>query len=222
MVQAILEGRKKMTRRIIKPQPDDDGLWNDTDAPRSLQSTLKGWNGSTIDGQSMEFKCRYGRVGDILWIRESFQPVIRICSGTGQLTGSQYSYKADIHNPIKGHDKFKPSIHMPYAACRIWLKIKSIRVERLQDISTEDILSEGVRYGVSPKENNMAAPIFKLQENSALSFMPDGWQRLSEDQLKSALLRAHWFELWCEINGIESWNSNPWTWRIEFERTEKP
>src|SRR5574338_547285 len=107
MVKAILEGRKTMTRRIIKPQPDDDGLWNDTKFPRSLQSTLKGWNGSTYS--------------------------------TAPRTIITDWYKAhDYTIPDNVSFKWKPSIHMPKGAARIWLENINLKVERLLDITEED------------------------------------------------------------------------------------
>jgi hypothetical protein len=144
MVTAILEGRKSQTRRVIKPQPDDSGLHDDTNYPRSLQSDLRGYNGSTEDtGESREWNCPYEK-GMILWVRETF----RIINHSG--TASKYWYKADAcQTDLNDPDtKWKPSIFMPLEACRIFLEITGMKVERVQEISEGDAVAEGVT-GVS-------------------------------------------------------------------------
>ena len=73
MVMAITEGRKTETRRIIKPQPDDDGLWDHGKHPMSLEDDIAGWYGTVEEtGESRDFTCRYGIEGDILYVRESW------------------------------------------------------------------------------------------------------------------------------------------------------
>ena len=83
--------------------------------------------------------CHYGQIDDILWVREkwSLNPFYDEIEND-----EKYLYAArDI--PFEGH-KWKPSIHMPYTACRLWLKIVNVRVERLQSITTQDAFTEGV------------------------------------------------------------------------------
>ncbi|HNW91201.1 MAG TPA: hypothetical protein PKN48_16195 [Bacteroidales bacterium] len=116
MVQAILEGRKTMTRRISKITPLDVANENLLDDILPIP---------------IEQRCPYGQPGDILWVRESFFNHF----------SDLYSYKADN---TKGNKKWKPSIHMPKAACRIFLRITDIRVERLKNITEEDANNEGV------------------------------------------------------------------------------
>lgn len=220
MVLAKREGRKTMTRRmvpekIVNAYYDYDD-WASTVGMPSGVPVERYWEKSYF----IE-KCKYS-VGDILWTRESFQYDWKYIT---QEKDTFYFYKADWINKgvLASGEKWKPSIHMPYIACRMWDLIKSVKVERVQDISTEDILKEGVRYGGSPKEDNMCSPVFKIGiENSALSFMPESWEKLPEEKLHAALLFAHWAELWCEINGRESWDDNPWVYAVEFEPTEKP
>lgn len=79
MVQAILEGRKTVTRRIVKPQPDDDGLHDHSRFPMSLDDDINNWYG-TVDetGESKEFNCPYGFAGDILYVREKFYAGYRL------------------------------------------------------------------------------------------------------------------------------------------------
>ena len=140
--------------------------------------------------------CRYGKVGDVLWVRESFYlPVSELFKGN-------YFYKALV-NQIWLF-KWKPSIHMPKKAARLFLRIKDIRVERLWDISEEDSKKEGVLFstihGIVEYKNYMSKigetfPVF-----AKLSFM----------------------SLWESINGNASLELNPWVWVIEFEKIEKP
>ncbi len=213
MVQAILEGRKTKTRRIIKRELDDRGL--------RFTNTWEDWHGRSI-------KCPYGEAGDIIWVRETWKPrYIKGCLREFKIqypTVYPWFYAADGESE-PGYGQWKPSIHMPKDACRLFLKIKSIKVERLHDISTEDILSEGVKYNVTPNQNNpdKVNPVFRLgEDNSALSFMPAGWKDLPEKQLVEKLLFAHWAELWCDVNGRANWDTNPWVWVIEFDKIEKP
>lgn len=218
MVKAILAGRKTMTRRIVKPRPDDDGLHNHTKFPVSLQSDLEGWWGTVDDtGESREFNCRYGNPGDHLWVRETW---FLMQTDTGYDIPGRYRYKAD--KDYTTHEVCKPSIHMPKEAARICLELANVKVERLHDISEEDILKEGVRVPCS--DNGI---MFKAgEENGAWEFMPEQWKldrhvtnRGKEKYVHKNFdfLFAHWAELWCEINGRESWNENPWVWVVEFK-----
>jgi hypothetical protein len=217
MVQAILEGRKKMTRRIIKPQPSIKmgvGKW-------IKNNTIQTIGGLEVVSHYMEKNNPYGQPGDTLWVRETFTPYIRGTEDNGYI--ELVKFTADgTEVPCKHRNnwddyKQRPSIFMPKEAARIFLTIKSVRVERLQDISEANILAEGVRYRVGPDEKGFVHPVFMLGENCALSFMPDGWKTLREKQLIPKLLFAHWAELWCKINGRESWDANPWVWVIEWD-----
>lgn len=148
MVRAILESRKTQTRRIIKPQPDDSGLHDHSRFPMSLESIQKGWWGTDdLTGEMRRFNCRYGQIGDVLWVRESFR-IIR-----GNVTGDEYDYPAEtIYKADGAHGPFKPSIHMPKSACRIFLEITDMRVERIQDITAADCLAEGITAGDYPND----------------------------------------------------------------------
>ena len=129
MVRAILEGRKTQTRRPIKPQPD----WT----TRQWESTTvtKAWESGFVD-----VKCPYGAPGDQLWVRENF------AYGTQP---KQAFYRVDR---LPGHAntlKWRPSIFMPRWASRIMLKITDVRVERLQEISHDDVEAEGASNAVN-------------------------------------------------------------------------
>jgi hypothetical protein len=135
MVQAILEGRKTMTRRVVKGLPKgthevwfDGGEW-------IVENELgQCW----VNGK---LKCPYGQRGDRLWVRETYL-------ANTENDSRPYTYKADWHDSILNHPKNKgiwlSPLFMPKAAARLWLEITNIRVERLRDISEEDAQKEGV------------------------------------------------------------------------------
>lgn len=186
MVQAILDGRKTMTRRVVKPQPECIDFYEDRNV----------WFPEVS-------KCPY-EVGDVLWVRETHRALVD-CS-TGKF--AKWDYKADM--PDEFHKqyphKWKPSIFMPKEACRIFLKVKSIKVERLQDISEEDAIAEGCsKYG----------PFGEFKG----SIHPNGGSMRFRAYSKAS--RA--FQcIWETINGFDSWKKNPFVFVYEFERIEKP
>jgi hypothetical protein len=190
MVQALQDGRKTMTRRLVKPQPESIDFYPDRNV----------WYPEVS-------KCPY-EVGDVLWVRETFYK-----TEAEELNGA-FFYKADI-DKLGWTFKWKPSLFMPKEACRIFLRIKSIKVERLQDISEEDIKKEGVQMPVSHRGNTL----FVLgKDNSALSFLGNN----TKSWTAYDVWKAHWAELWCKINGRTSWDSNPYVFAYEFEHIEKP
>ena len=142
MVQSILNGTKTQTRRVIKPQPKSQlhdvkmGYWSEE--PNNLKFPYT--------------KCTYGQIGDVLWVRETFVSY-EVKVKHPKVSEIEYEYKAD-ESPVKF--RWKPGIHMPKEACRLFLKIKDIRVERLQDISRGDAMSEGCPF---PNMANGSNPI---------------------------------------------------------------
>lgn len=138
MVQAILKGRKTQTRRIIKPQP-----------LRQLFDVNMGyWSEEPADLKQPYIKSKY-KVGDIMWVRETFaikKPI------DAEQDWESFGYKSDGYE-LMPDEKWKPSIFMPKEACRIFLEVKHVRVERLMDISEDDAIREGIAngaYAVSP------------------------------------------------------------------------
>lgn len=145
MIRAILDGRKTQTRRLVAPQPDEDGL------AREMRLSAPGpW----MDTSERVYRCTYGDTGDRLWVRETLK--LRD-AGTRR---ECWIYAADggiirmqdddprVHQMLSwAHHKEGDtcvSIHMPRWASRITLEIASVRVDRLQDISEEDARAEGV------------------------------------------------------------------------------
>ncbi|EOZ4785952.1 hypothetical protein ACQRMJ_000863 [Pseudomonas aeruginosa] len=138
MVRAILEGRKTVTRRVVKPKPDFLGSMVDPNTPFK-----------TLDaGLHARITCPYGEPGDRLWVRETWGLQVRSYGGGA---GEFIVYRATNPDAIycrssEGREypvKWKPSIHMRRHSSRILLEITAVRVERLQDISEEQARAEG-------------------------------------------------------------------------------
>ena len=190
MVKAILEGRKTMTRRVVKPQKNQkewltDSLLNKAKSAIFLQG------GAQIEhpfGGPLTFiKCPYGEPGDLLWVRETWQ--------TAQ-SNTFYLADGEVQSAVF---KWRPSIHMPKEAARIWLQVEEVRVERLQAISEEDAIAEGVTSNFNPL----------FQEWRYYDYMD------IESEWRSAV--SSFRSLWYKINGIESWHENPWVWVIKYK-----
>lgn len=216
MVQAIMDGRKTMTRRIVKPKRNiesheilykcgENDYWIGT------------YNGHFMGHSSTRMKCPYGQPGDLLWVRETFFDTKKVKEAFAFQHSPDFIYKADENNFIGCHN-WKPSIHMPKAAARIWLRVTDIRVERLQYISSGDIIDEGIRVPIH--EGKICWEVG--QENNAMSFMPQGSFTTHKELVSEHLIYfAHWAELWCKINGRESWDLNPFVWVVSFEVVSK-
>lgn len=141
MVRAILGGHKTQTRRIVK-----------TCRERGMQGpVVRGQKGevATVGFAATAGLCPYGQPGDRLWVRETYGYKIRSAGGTPHVS---IAYRATEPDAVHCYDcngeeltmKWRPSIHMPRWASRITLEIVSVRVERLQDISNEDAVAEGI------------------------------------------------------------------------------
>lgn len=183
MVRAILDGRKDATRRIVKGFIPDDAVWGYT------AFTPKGYiscRGTFADGYGEKFFKLPCEPGDILYVRETWK----------KAPNGYYYYEDWQKDDIADVTKWKPSIHMPKEAARIWLKVTNVRVERLQEITSEQIGREGVEveypHVLNGEEKRYA---FSTLWNSTIK--------------KSDIDRY-------------GWDANPWVWVIEFERCEKP
>jgi len=190
-VKAILDGRKTMTRRVIKPLPitnksETGWIWI------TKNNTLIEWNMNGKVNSSMKNHCPYGSIGDKLWVRETW------CKGYEAFVyrPPNYYYKvADAHGDIYIREneindrgkkiKWKSPRFMPKDASRITLQITDIKVERLQYAKTESIIAEGIRR----------------EENDGMTLI-DKWKKA-----------------WNNINAKRgySYESNPWVWVISFK-----
>lgn len=208
MVQAILAGRKTQTRRIIKL--DDDSLPDDTCISHSIELDS---TGEMIQGKPdvvMDFsktfpywkekKPKY-QIGDVIWVRETWTNDL-VADGDGD---ALYTFKAEFPE-LKG--VWKPSIFMPKDACRLFLKVTNVRVEKLQDISQEDAEKEGVEIGYEFK--------------SVLGINIKTYKNYLFGEFKWITPSLSFQTLWQKINGPNSWDENPWVWIYDFEVTKKP
>lgn len=190
MVVATLSGRKTETRRIVKGCALE---WLDVGfTPEFVASKDNGLS-------------PYGCAGDSLWVRETW--------AQGQDILSDYPswvYRADLSARLHGYEKpsseldtfawdwstvkWKPSIFMPKDASRITLHVKSVHIERLQDISSESAIKEGI-------EPNGSGYINYLNKGNTEPLHPIESFRT----------------LWQSINGKDSWHENPFVWVINYE-----
>ena len=136
MVRAILEGRKTVTRRVVKPQPVG------RPAQMGEDSCWPGCFASADDERV--YRPPY-QPGDILWVRETWAHPSKeeIARGTDK---NIFLYRADVPSVLYAWDHWNPSIHMPREAARIFLRVTGVRVERLRDVKYFDCLAEGILY----------------------------------------------------------------------------
>ena len=129
MLKAILEGRKTMTRRPFKPQPDADCR---IDSGKIMTSIGVAYVRGERGDQCVRIPCPYGIPGDRLWVREGFAK----CPTTYKPNG--IIYRADGEDDHVTSFEWRPSIFMPRSLSRITLEITNVGVERLKEITEED------------------------------------------------------------------------------------
>jgi len=195
MVQAILGGRKTMTRRIVKFPKDFTGEAVYDNNPHGLKYT------SNMGGETIQrLMCPKGEVGDRLWVRETWTKVSVPDGTTARKLLTLYKASMPAHGIDSYQVKWKPSIYMPRTASRITIEITGIKVERLQVISEEDAIREGVeKTEFGYKNYDKSYPVAE--------FMGGGFPATRS-----------FMTLWESINGHGSWNSDPFVWAIEFKR----
>lgn len=206
MVKAVLTQIKDVTRRTSGLDVVNEELTGEV----KLSGTFVDINGKLIaafnDGYRLiHCACPYGQPGDILWVRETWSKI----HYEGVDEKPSYFYKADGMQDISR--VWKPSIHMPKDACRLKLKIVSIQVERLHDITEEDAIREGLskigKDGITWK--------YGIPDSDGLPGTDNyGWPWVDWNVSAKRAFET----LWAKINGQESWDSNPWVWRIEFTK----
>lgn len=223
MVRAILDGRKTCTRRIVKDGIPDDSMWGYT------AFTPKGYiscRGVYVDGYGEGFYKLPYQPGDILYVRETW------CKYDDDhiIDGRKYAYKADA-SPIseEARKKFgyrwRPSIHMPKEAARIWLKVTDVRVERLQDITEDGAEAEGMPDSLDYPVDKAYCPLCK-GEGIIGTVDVHSLGHMDVDCPYCDSYRKRFENLWNSIKQKSldryGWDANPWVRVIEFERCEKP
>ncbi|ENU27042.1 hypothetical protein [Acinetobacter modestus] len=195
MVQAILSGQKTQTRRIVNKAPT-------TEINHRLIALDNGWSWQ-VDQQGIvptmhreidnPMVCPFGQIGDRLWVRETFRlydsdecPHADFPCGCPKNGTPLYKASHDCGNG----EKWKPSIHMPRKAARLFLEITNIRIERLNDITSEDAKAEGFDYSTHPSAIQMGYAIGA---------------------------KTNFRVTWEQIYGQNEWNKNPWVWVLEFK-----
>lgn len=196
MVQAILEGRKTVTRRLLKLNENTCGLSILRREDDSIFGIYEIDESRVIGKKMHKPPCN---PGDILYVRETWHKYKkRVGKGNSCRIEEFYGYKASIANSEDADEKWRPSIHMPKEAARIWLKVTDVRVERLQEISGQEVLKEGINSLVHPN-----------------AFYFDMNQRDMFARLWNSTIKKSDFDFY-------GWDANPLVWAIEFERCEKP
>lgn len=187
MVRALLEGRKTVTRRLVKPLPI---LYDSATGPMWGHEHLAGHFAEHVFGACLAKLLPKYEVGQRLWVKEALRGVIDTkLDATEEMPIAAYAADgAHIWNP----DKFRvpwrwkkptlPSMFMPRCLSRLTLEIVGVRVERLKQISGADCILEGFE----PTMRNETPAVERFRE------------------------------LWDELNPQTPWESNPWVWRIEF------
>ena len=214
MVRAILAGTKTQTRRVVKPQPHHGQV--------GRMANLGGTDWAMDDGDlSGLWRCPYGQPGDRLWVREtwaavhfSFDHETGYCDdlhGSHDIPPAKTPYWTPVYAADDYHEKhiddrgfpWRPSIHMPRWASRITLEIVSVRVERLNEISEDDAMAEGVETTMRAVSPSQTVEVFKDY------FAPGAHHQRDA--------RGSFSSLWESINGAGSWDANPWVWVVEFK-----
>lgn len=208
MVQAIQDLRKNMTRRLnnleeINQEPEK---WSFEGFPTDRKGNLIA-EFYDHNGRSRSIKCPY-QPGDHLYVRETWR-CVKYDNMDGDLNygvefkdGTRKYFKFDDNERYHQFGKFankegwQPSIYLPKEAARIWLEVTNVRVERLQEITEEDALAEGLRPG-----DQIAGPNSTPAVTAKQAFM---W-------------------IWQSLNDKRGfpWAINPWVWVVEFRRDEK-
>ncbi len=228
MVQALLAGSKTQTRRVVKPQPRYDADWDGGSYYITLHKDRRalGLIASCKDPRNASLlleTCPYGQPGDVLYVREAWR----------KLPDGSTTYRASYTDQEAAAAKWKPGIHLPKSESRLWLKIVSVRVERLQDISEADAVAEGIEHvcdwptGEHDGTSAVTRALYRNYLSTEKSTAADPYDIVATlagvaEIAAQAWARASYRSLWESINGPGSWDENPWVWRVEFRLAEMP
>ena len=239
MVRAILDGRKTCTRRVVKPQPTNSceyglqwkGIYGELELPSSIESYAYSF-GSYAPYQP----------GDILYVRETWG----ISNMDDESKMAYIVYRAseeqenegcrEVHLPDEKFEKmyesmaesepeWRPSIHMPKEAARIWLKVTDVRVERLQDITEDGAKAEGMPDSLDYPVDKAYCPLCK-GEGIIGAVDVHSLGHMDVDCPFCDSYRKRFENLWNSINqkclDCYGWDANPYVFVIEFVKIDKP
>lgn len=225
LVRAILEGRKTQTRRIVAmPRKRDNFVMLDHGNGWWPYQSGDGESELCDDGNEHPYSAPYGNKGDLIYVRETWMDL----TGTGvehrpdpRGPLQRYAYAADTPPGSYGDAarkdyglKWKPSIHMPKAAARIWLEITGVCLERLQSITAEDCITEGL--STTLREHD--AEVHLQQQFKELWDSTTDRPALPANKNSNRYARVkHWLDTHPDTTG---WAANPWVWVYEFKRIE--
>lgn len=216
MVRAILDRRKTVTRRVLAEKAVLDKKWG-LDREPYLHNGKWYYDEQTAvdDSRTIELKPKY-QPGDILYVRETWcegkidqedlpdgfngECYVSQCAGDTNHIHKEYCIRNNI---CIDEVTWRPSIHMPKEAARIWLKVTNVRVERLWDITLDQCVKEGL-----------------IDSRGFIHSLGNEYDELRSPKLK---FQALWDST---VNKAEldhcGWEANPWVWVIEFEQCDKP
>lgn len=225
MVRAILAGQKTVTRRVVKLKYSNTHLEMRTDkyGTRLIEiqneepgvTTVRNPDGTTTHKllAAIERVPPY-HPGDILYVRETWAEIPDLFGEFPEYiyraNYAEESLKMDDESGEAGSDfpacvKWRPSIHMPKEAARLFLRVTGVRVERLRDITEEQAKKEGAEPAF--EYSTPEGPVITLDE---AGYRVLGFKALWDSTIKKTNLPLY------------GWDANPWVWVIEFERCEKP
>lgn len=192
-IHPILDGQKTQLRRVMKPQPILRAI-----SPQIIWIEWKKYQGSDV-----LLNNPYGKPGEKLWVKETWRVedgkeyTMTAPEWEGGQNPAHIEYR--VNDPHPENIKWRSSIHMPRWASRLTLEINVIRVEKLQDISEEDCIAEG------------------MQKDGVLWKMIDHNEMYAEDM---CWMRANlaFREYWDLLNAKNGWLQNPWCWCISFKK----
>lgn len=228
MVKAILDGKKTQTRRLVKPH------YHDGDAGFNVVTMAKTGAFCYIEYYDEDERSTERRmnppynVDDILWVRETWAPFCinkNTCRNV-LLLHDCFCYKAGPDVCVDEFGcKWRPSIHMPKKAARLFLRVTDIRAERLQDITDADALKEGVPQNDDFPMNSLYCHVCHGEGiHGALHPATLGYMEVDCENCDTPVKR--FLHLWNSTIKYDDvprfgWEANPWVWVIEFERTEQ-
>ena len=234
MVKAILDGQKTQTRRVVKVDKPDEWEAENNCRDSEYGANIPCYIRRKVSTEERGIYYPHYDVGDKLYVRETWKEYEKVC-GQGETchTETFLAYRADEKTDIKRpsewyNGKWHPSIHMPKEAARIWLEVTDVRVERLQEITWEDALAEGINH--EDAEDGNLCSYCKVNEshkgvrnygNGPVYCVDSGQCDVAKLAFEDDCIDC-FSELWDSIYQKQGhgWDASPWVWVIEFKRLE--